>query len=198
MVHPAIETDRIRWYRTASGFPKSRLDAALTLPDSYLTVLAEVGPGEGFVGSEYLRLYALDELQAVNDAYQSATYLPGHVIIGSNGCGEAFVLDLRSDPPPVIQVPFVPLDTEYAETLAATFAQFWDHLLSAQATEEPFPPLVNEGTLGLEVTERHPIVLGGRPGVENQVLVPAIKHSELARFWNKTFQVVRQRSQCDA
>src|SRR5437879_184758 len=51
---------------------------------------AEFGGREAFLGEIYLRLYRLQELVALNVAYDVSTLLPGVIIFGSNGGGEAF------------------------------------------------------------------------------------------------------------
>jgi hypothetical protein len=181
----------IRWCPTSTGLERMPLPTAVVerLPSEYLEALEVLGAGEGFVGQNYLRLYPLDELVAVNQAYQIETYLPGLVMFGSTGGGEAYGFLFKWDDYQIIRVPFVPLDLEYAAEHPAGFAAFLIALASDPPESEdlPFPPLINEEALGKEVHEKQPIALGGTPGPENQILVEPKIHAELCRFWNKVF-----------
>jgi hypothetical protein len=168
---------------------------ASALPTTYFELLDLLGPGAGFVGNEYIRLFAVDELESVNREYETERYLPGFYIIGSTGCGEAYAFDLAKPASPVFKVAFVPLDPEYLDTVAVDILSMATDFAGAKpASEGPFPPLVNTETLGHEVHEKQPLALGGPPTAENQVLVPTVKHAELCRFWNKAFQRIRDES----
>jgi hypothetical protein len=84
----------------------------------------------------------------------------------------------------VVQVPFLPLSAEYAERQADCFSDF---LLSLAASGES--PAHNAEAVGMEVHDKHPICFGGSPtDPSNKVLVPAAKHAELCRFWNKVYR----------
>jgi hypothetical protein len=165
------------------------------LPSSYLEFLDLVHPGEGFVGYEYLRLFALEQLPWVNCAYQVATYLPGYYLFGSNGCGEAYMFGPPDGERPVIRTAFVPLDLEYVSESWPDFPHFLLGLVSAprQYDDSSYPDTPNPEAFGLEIHEVHPIALGGSPtDPANRLFVPVAKHAELVSFWNKTFPIVKR------
>jgi hypothetical protein len=188
--------EKIRWYRTSPGFEKKALSSEILnqLPSDYLRTLELIGPGEGFVANDYVRLFPLDELSSLNRAYDFPTLLPGTLLFGSNGGGEGFAFRLQGVDPPVVRVPFIPLHPDYEEFEAPNFAAFWRRLLSGSAQHgEPFPPFADEAALGKEVHEIKPLCFGGPPTPDNQTLVPTKDHIELCRFWNQTFNAVRER-----
>lgn len=181
-----------RWQATASG---PFFDVAgpppefhQMLPQDYLAAVPEFGGREGFLGEEYLRLYRLQELVALNLAYEVPSLLPEVIVFGSNGVGEAFAFLLGE--PAVVQVPFLPLAAEHAHRKAVSFAEFVQSL-AASGESAPYNP----EAVGMEVHDKHPICFGGSPtDPANKVLVPAAKHAEICRFWNKAYRdaVARQ------
>jgi hypothetical protein len=175
-----------RWRATASGpfFGVSDPPAELlqALPQDYLAAVAEFGGREGFLGQTYLRLYRLQELVALNLAYELPALVPEVIVFGSNGGGEAFAFSIGE--PAVVQVPFLPLASEYIERRAADFTEFL-RSLAASGASSPH----EARAIGMEVHAKHPVCLGGSPtDPANQVLVPAAKHAEVCRFWNKVYR----------
>ena len=191
--------DALNWVPGALDLPRAgRASVPADLPPTYIDLVALIGAGEGFVGHEYLRLFALDQLLWVNDAYGVGTYLPGHCMFGSNGCGEAYLFG----PPTVaeravIRVSFIPLDPDYVSQSWPSFDQFLLALVNAPPDnpDDPYPYTPDPDAIGKELHEVHPIALGGSPtDPANKVLVPVEKHAELVAFWNRTFNAIRQRA----
>ncbi|MBI5534600.1 MAG: SMI1/KNR4 family protein [Deltaproteobacteria bacterium] len=166
------------------------------LPRSYLDLMERWGPGEGFIGTRYFRLYPLDEIAAANDAYGTDSWLAGHLIFGSDGCGDAYLFDLRSEPAHVIEAPFIPLDTDYVSARHPDFESFLAGLAALrEGATESLPLAANPKTHGLEVHEIHPIVLGGDPcAPDNKVLLKPPVHAEACMFFNRVFRTVREKS----
>jgi hypothetical protein len=65
----------------------------VVLPKNYLEFMKKHNGGEGDIGENWLVLYSLEELQEVNDDYETKQFLPGRIIIGSDGGGELYGLD---------------------------------------------------------------------------------------------------------
>jgi len=141
------------------------------LPD-YLTVLQFTDGGEGFIRYSYFRLYSIAELVSLNDAYQVEKFAPGLVIFGSNGSGEAFGFDTREDPVQIVQLPFIPMDFEYAEPFGNDFMKFLSALEESKSDDDISLPQIDMSTVGKEFYERHPIVFGGSP-TDEENWVPA-------------------------
>jgi hypothetical protein len=165
--------------------------AALNLnpPSDYLDVLQFSNGGEGFIHQCYFRLYSTEELLSLNQAYQVKSFAPGLVIFGSNGGGEAFGFDTRQDPLEIIQIPFIPMDFQYATPpLGKSFQEFL-HALAEVDDDDGSLPQIEMSAVGKEVHEIHPIVFGGSPTDDkNKVLVTSEEHAELCVFWNRMYR----------
>ena len=70
--------------------------------------------------------FDLEDLFDQNANYKAEQFAPGLLIFGSDGGGEAFAFDMRFDPPPVVAVPFVPMDIDDAIRIAPSFDDFMD------------------------------------------------------------------------
>lgn len=63
------------------------------LPEQYIEFMRNHNGGEGDIGETWFVLFPLEELQEINDDYEIEEFLPGHIIIGSNGGGELYGID---------------------------------------------------------------------------------------------------------
>ncbi len=156
-------------------------------PADYLEAVAEVGGREGFLGGTYLRLYRLEELMALNFEYEVPELFPEVLMFASNGCGEAFAFPIGQSS--VVQVPLIPLASEYAEYRAMGFTEFVKMLAESGAGR---PSELNQAGEGVEMHFKQPVALGGNPtDGENRELVPVREHPELCRYWNKVYRETR-------
>ena len=80
-------------------------DAAITdsekqlnakLPKDYVEFLKLSNGGEGFVGKKYVIFWGADELSSMNQSYEIQSYVPGLLVFGSSGGGEAYGFDTRT------------------------------------------------------------------------------------------------------
>ena len=65
----------------------------IKLPWQYIDFMKKHNGGEGDLGETWFVLYRLEELQEVNDEYRVQEFLPGHILIGSNGGDEFYGID---------------------------------------------------------------------------------------------------------
>ena len=157
-------------------------------PADYLDALYFSNGGEGFIQQSYFRLYSIEELLSLNEAYQVKTFAPGLVIFGSNGGGEAFGFDTHQDPIGIVQIPFIPMDFQYANPLGKSFVEFL-HTLEEMNPGNGSLPEIERSAVGKEVHEIQPIIFGGSPADEkNKALVPSEQHAKLSVFWNQVYQ----------
>jgi hypothetical protein len=155
------------------------------LPLDYLNAAREFGGREGYLGTEYLRLHRLEELAALNNAYDVPSAVPEVVIFGSDGALEAYAFTLLEFA--IVKIPFIPLLFENAQFVAGSFSDF------IAIMHDTGPSLnADPASLGMQIHSKHPIALGGSPtDAENRVLVPPQKHAEIARYWNTVYNHAR-------
>jgi len=96
------------------------------LPPDYVRFLQRMNGGEGFIGENYIALWRVEDLFDHNANYKVEHFAPGLLVFGSDGGGEAFAFDMRFDPPPVVAVPFVPMDIGDAIGIAPSFDAFME------------------------------------------------------------------------
>ena len=115
----------------ASSIRQFETEAGIHLPEDYMKFLQERDGGEGFVGNAYVIFWRVGELLEMNRAYQVADYAPGLFLFGSDGGGEAFAFDTRSDSKPIVSVPFVGMELKAIHPLASHFKAFLEELFKS-------------------------------------------------------------------
>jgi len=103
----------------------------ISLPNRYREFLKMGNGGEGPVGEfGYANLWKIEEIADLNRDYHVKEYLPGYLVIGSDGGGEAFAI--KRDEAVYVQVPFVGLSEEDCMVMGNTFEEFLDKLSREQ------------------------------------------------------------------
>jgi hypothetical protein len=110
---------------------QAEAESRVRLPDDYAEFLQQMNGGEGFVGNAYVILWRIEELLEMNLGYQVAEFAPGLFVFGSDGGGEAFAFDLRSDAKPIVSVPFIPMELKLARPVGSTFKAFLEELFKS-------------------------------------------------------------------
>ena len=77
------------------------------LPDDYVRFLERSNGGEGPVGEGHLQLWRVEELVGRNEEYDAREAYPGHVLVGSNGAGEAVAWRRRDGKTEWVLMPFI-------------------------------------------------------------------------------------------
>lgn len=115
-IHDLISALNTTWDKNA---PASLADVEevesvmhLMFPDDYKVVLHWSDGGEGPIGTEYLSLWAVDELHTLNQNYEIQARLPGFFGIGTDGGGICFGFDLRESINCFCSVPLGDLEWE--------------------------------------------------------------------------------------
>ncbi len=115
----------------ASSIRQVETDMRLRLPDDYAQFLQQWDGGEGFIGNAYLILWRAGELIEMNKAYQVTDYAPGLFLFGTDGGGEAFAFDTRSNAMRIVSVPFVGMELKAARSVASNFTTFLEELFQS-------------------------------------------------------------------
>ncbi len=108
----------------------------LNLPYAYKEFLKITNGGEGWIGNNsYVIFWMLEDLDKLNKSYATNEFAPGLLLFGSNGGGEAYAFDIRSESMNIVQVPFVGMDLTLVEILADTFDHFIEWLYHPEETK---------------------------------------------------------------
>jgi len=159
----------------------------LDLPSEYLDLFSFMNGGEGFIGDNYCRLYAIEDLIPLNEAFLVKEFVPELFIFGSNGGGEAFAFNTKSSPFSILEIPFIPMDVKWAKLLGKTINEFFFHFSNSKI--KSVPPSINKALIGKEIHEIQPVVFGGSPlDPKNKILISPKDYAELVVFWNKIWQ----------
>ena len=101
-----------------------------SLPADLVGFLCSTGPGEGFIGEDYVVIHDAQELLQVNRELQVEEFAPGLFAFGSNGSGEALALDFSNLEPTIVIVPYLGMSHETALPITPTFTALLEHLSS--------------------------------------------------------------------
>jgi SMI1 / KNR4 family (SUKH-1) len=104
------------------------MESGFLLPDSYARFLQQMNGGEGFIGNAYVILRRIEQLIEMNKAHEVAEWAPGLLLFGSDGGGEAFAFDTRSEAKPIVSVPFIGMDLGRVLPAASGFESFFEQL----------------------------------------------------------------------
>ena len=86
--------------------------------------------GEGMVGeNNYLSLWEKNEIEELNNNYETQEFLSNVLLIGSDGGDTAYGIDVNGK---YIEVPFVGMDDEEVEIVADNFDGFIDYVWSKE------------------------------------------------------------------
>ncbi|WP_437813339.1 SMI1/KNR4 family protein [Sorangium sp. So ce1078] len=84
------------------------------LPPGYIEFMRQSDGAEGPIGRKgsYLVLWSLAKILELNAQYHIDEFAPHLLAFGSDGGGEVFAFDHRTDPATIVRVPFVGFDDE--------------------------------------------------------------------------------------
>ena len=137
---------------------------------------------EGWIGNDYVRIYAAADRHRIAKLYDFPTFLPGYEPWGSWGL-DALCLGPDSH---LHVLDWIPLERSFLKVRYASVAAFEEdvaRLHEATTAYEHFQK---------EVHFVQPLVFGGDPKVA-PVMVDQATHAEACRFWNKTYRELKAR-----
>jgi hypothetical protein len=167
------------------------------LPAEYVEFLKKSNGGEGFIGDEYVILWRIEELISMNCSYEVEKDVPGFLIFGSNGGGEAFGLDTRTPQWSIVKIPFVGMDWKSAEPMGLTFKAFLECLYKTKRMKQSEPQKLNsKSCICKEIFEIKPIILGGSPtDPANKIVLTRVDHIKIVIYWNKIIKGIKKSTQ---
>lgn len=154
----------------------------VALPTDYSTFTAEIDGAEGWVGDQYIALWRISDLTRINDKLETSRFVPGTILIGSDGGGEGIGLEVGPSGSQVVFVPLVGLPLGRTARQGTGFRNWLlSHLRSSVSDRR-----VDATMLGRNVYEKQPVILGGDPvDPANKAIVPIDKLLDLAAWWNR-------------
>lgn len=102
--------------------------SAISFPEDYLAFLQETNGAEGMLGSSYVVFWRTEDLLEYQQGGAIAQFFPGIFLIGSDGGGEAFGIDLRGPVPAYIRIPFITIDDRDLIVCAHSLEEFLHYL----------------------------------------------------------------------
>lgn len=103
--------------------------SGVKLPEGYLEFMRAHNGGRGDIGASYLVLYPLNMLGDLNDELETGQFLPGRIIIGSNGGGEFYGIDNKGNyfnVPMIMEEKDIALLGDDIELLPDRIKKLWD------------------------------------------------------------------------
>ena len=133
-----MQGDETFRFQTNAPAPEEAISALLEIlgkspPEEYLAFLRMASGGEGFAGDEYVMLWRCEDLIEYNQRYQVEELAPGFFLIGSNGGGEAYGFNLSSGSSNLYQLPFIGMESQYANKVVDSFDLFLAGIASAKS-----------------------------------------------------------------
>jgi len=111
------------------SFQKIEKKIGFELPDDYKYYLANFDYFEDFIGPEYLKLFANDELLEKNQEYGVLEALPNTIMIGNNGSSEFIAIErMDANNYRVVLSPLIDLSAEHHIVIGGSFTDMFDRL----------------------------------------------------------------------
>jgi len=111
------------------SFEMVEKEIGFELPDDYKYYLANFDYFEGFLGPEYLKLFAYDNLLERNKEYGIIEALPNTLMIGNNGSSEFIAIEcLNTKDFRVVLSPLIDLSDQYHIEIGTSFSDMIDRL----------------------------------------------------------------------
>ncbi|MHC1665610.1 SMI1/KNR4 family protein [Stenotrophomonas geniculata] len=108
----------------------------VALPESYLEFLRAHNGGEGFIGDNYIVFWKAEEVVDFNREYEVESYAPGIFLFASDGGGEGFGFDTLDAAMPVVRIPFIGMERQYALPVARDLPDLFARLLADRPEDE--------------------------------------------------------------
>lgn len=93
-----------------------------TYPKDYLDYINSTEEYEIYSDSGFIELFPFDDLDEINNDYETQKFVPNFIALGSNGGGVGIFI--KKEDNKFYSIPFVGMDEKDAIFLAETFTQF--------------------------------------------------------------------------
>ncbi len=117
-LRPGVEPQRISDAEAAVG---------MSLPQDYRSLLEETDGFEGFLDSNdevFLSFWSVADIPELNAGYAVGEFLPGVVLLGTDGGDTGYGFTTRDGQPRYVAVPLVGMSPETLKEVSGSFDEF--------------------------------------------------------------------------
>ena len=118
---------------TPDAVAKIKEAFGVEIPDELSQILLGADGMGGVISGHVVQFWSCREIIDYNRANQVQKYCPSFLMFGSDGGGETYTLDYRSNPPSVVLVAAVGFDYESAILIGRDFLAFLDRLIDSRS-----------------------------------------------------------------
>jgi SMI1 / KNR4 family (SUKH-1) len=93
-------------------------------PSDFFQFLLVSNGVSGYIDTEYLEIWAVEDILASNRAIEIEKYVPGLIAFGGDGANELYAFDGRNALLKIVQIPMIGMDLDSIWECAATFEEF--------------------------------------------------------------------------
>ena len=103
------------------------------LPSAFRELLLESNGLRGMINGHVLQIWSVEQILAFNQGNRVQEYFPAFLMFGSDGGGETYTLDYRTDPPSVVLVGAIGFDYKSAIPIGKDFISFLNRLKDSRS-----------------------------------------------------------------
>lgn len=172
---------------TTEAIRQAEGELASAIPPSLKDFALEADAAEGWVEGEYLALWPVSRLAALNRMAEVDRADPDLVAFATNGSLEGYFFSKTTGE--FVNSPMIGLGYLPATRVATSFSDFLEWLANSHPGGMPNErPDVSR--LGLVIHNVQPVLFGGDPvDPKNKVLVPLEQYVQVVAWWNRRIRV---------
>ncbi len=91
-------------------------------PRDYISFMENLKDNEINSENGYIELFPLNELEVINEEYETDKFVPNFTTIGTNGAGVGIFINKMNDS--IYSIPFIGMEEKDAVLLANSFSEF--------------------------------------------------------------------------
>jgi hypothetical protein len=126
---PILRSCQLRPPASAAQVKEAERVLSFELPADYKELLLQTNGLEGFVSpTSYLLLWSIADVPELNEGYAVADFLPGVVLLGTDGGDTGYGFARREGAVQYVSVPLVGMGPEVVSVMGSTFEEVVERL----------------------------------------------------------------------
>ncbi|WP_431612369.1 SMI1/KNR4 family protein [Chryseobacterium sp. 'Rf worker isolate 10'] len=98
------------------------MNSKFEFPEDYISFMSNLNDNEINSENGYIELFPIDELEIINNEYETNELVPNFIAIGTNGGGVGIFINKNNNS--IYSIPFVGMEEKDAVLLANSFSEF--------------------------------------------------------------------------